>query len=248
MEKNILSIIRKLSSSPTIKSATLKSLIKSDNVYIHSRQIEIVIQEYESTTNYKELNSATTIDDYLKFKELYSFKAYINFLEEFKLFCGEKTEDKELVIIPLSIIFFDNYKNKIKFTGKHSAITLINLKTKTIFVVDSDNEETVKNNLAYNESKYDYYLKRKVKTCIECIYNDKFKIKIIDTKGPQFLTKDIYCIFWSFLITEMIVNQYDKSKKISPSLMLREIMKTYNTKKKLNSLIKEYIEKFYNHI
>ena len=244
MQNTILSIIKKLSSSPTIKSDTLKSLLSSENVYIHPRQIEVVIQEYESTTNYKILNNATTTEDYLKIKELYSFPSYIKFLEDFKSFCGEKTEDKELVIIPLGITFFDNYKDKIKYTGKHSAITLINLKTKTIYIVDSDNEETIKNDLAYNESKYDYYLKRKVKACIECIYNTKFNVKIVDTKAPQFLTKDIYCIFWSFLITQLIVEQYEKTKKISPSLVLKNMMTECNTKKKLNVLIQNYVKKF----
>jgi hypothetical protein len=248
MENNIFLTIAKLSSSPTIKSEVLKSLISSDNVYIHSRQIEVAIQEYESTTDFKTLNNATTIEDYFKIKELYSFQVYNEFLEDFKLFCGEKTEDKELIIIPLSIIFFDNYKNRIKFTGKHSAITLINLKSKTIYIVDSDNEETVKNNIAYNESNYDYYLKRKVKACVECIYTDKFKIKVVDTKAPQFLTKDLYCIFWSFLITQLIVEQYDKSNKISPTLVLKNIMKEYKTKKNLNQLIQDYIKKFFTTI
>jgi hypothetical protein len=240
----ILSIIKKLSSSPAIKSDILKTLIYSENVYIHTKQIEVAIQEYESTTNYKILNMATTIEDYIKLEELYKFPIYIEFLEQFKLFCGEKTEDKELVIIPLSILFFDNYQNKIKIAGKHSAITLINLKTKSIYIVDSDNEKTIKNNIVYNESKYDYYLKRKVKACVECIYNNNFKIKVVDTKAPQFLTKDIYCIFWSFLITQLIVEQYDKTKKISPSLVLKNIIKEYNTKKKLNVLIQNYIKKF----
>lgn len=245
MDHQIKSLIKELSSSPLIKSTILKLLINSSKVYIHSRQIEVAIQEYESTTNYKELNKALTFEDYSKIKELYSFPEYIKFLDDFKAFCGESKEDKDLIIIPLGITFFDNYKNKIKYTGKHSAMTIINLKTRIIYIVDSDNEETIKNNIEYNESKYDYYIKRKVKACIECIYNEKFKIKIVDTQAPQFLTKDIYCIFWSFMITELIVKNYNETNKISPGLVLRRIIKQCNDKKCLNNMIKEYTKKIF---
>jgi len=245
MEQQIKLLIKELSNSPTIKSNFLQSLINSSKVYIHPRQIEVAIQEYESTTNYKALNKALTIEDYSKIKELYSFPEYIKFLDDFKVFCGESKEDKDLVIIPLGITFFDNYRDKIKYTGKHSAVTIINFKTKIIYIVDSDNEETVKNEIKYNESKYDYYIKRKVKACIECIYNEKFKIKIVDTQAPQFLTKDIYCIFWSFMITELIVKNYNETNKISPSLVLRKIIKQCNTKKCLNNMIKKYIKNIF---
>jgi hypothetical protein len=245
MEYKINTLIKSLSNSPTIKSDILKSLSNSVNVYIHNRQIEVSIQEYESDTDYIQLNRAITFEDYSNLKELYSFPVYTKFLEDFNLFCGENTEQKELVIIPLGITFFDKYKSKIKYNGKHSAVTIINLKTKTIFIVDSDNEETVEtDNVIYNESNYDYYLKRKVKACIECIYNDKFKIKIVDIKAPQFLTKDNYCIFWTFLITEMIIKKYDETKKIAPSSILKQIMTECDTKKKCDLLIHNYIKKF----
>jgi hypothetical protein len=246
MDKDVISLIGKLSSNPTIKSSVLQRLIFSNDVAIHSRQLEIAIQEYESTTNYKELNLATSVEEYSNLKELHSLPAYSNFLKDLDYFCGEKIEEKDIIIIPMNIVFIDNYHNKIKFTGNHSAIVLVHLSKKKIYIIDSDNEETSKEkpSFPYTEAKYDYYLKRKVKDMVECLFKDTFTIKIVDTKAPQFLTKDIYCIFWSFLITEMIVNQYNKTKKISPSIVLKNIMKEYNTKKKLNSLIRDYIKKF----
>jgi hypothetical protein len=245
MQKDTILLIKKLSSNPTIKSTVLKSLINFENVYIHSRQIEVAIQEYESSTDYKELNTAVSVEDYSKLKELYKFPVYDKFIQDLKLFCGESKKDKDLVIIPLGITFFDNYKDKIEYTGKHSAVTIINFKTKMIYVVDSDNEETLSNKIKYNESKYEYYLKRKIKACIECIYDYKFKIKIVDTQAPQILTKDIYCIFWSFMITEMIVKEYNETRKISPNLVLRKIIKQCNTKKCLDNMIKKYIKNIF---
>jgi hypothetical protein len=47
------------------------------------------------------------------------------------------------------------------------------------------------------------------------------------------------------MITELIVKNYNETNKISPSLVLRKIIKQCNTKKCLNNMIKKYIKNIF---
>ena len=116
-------------------------------------------------------------------------------------------------------------------------------------MIDSDNIENIEKDLAYDEKKYEKYVCKKLKYCVETVMKQSnFKIKFLDVRSPQSKTKDDYCIFWSLAITEELFknfvygnsNEFNQ-KDFNPSKTMKEFMKTYNTKKKLENYIEKYI-------
>jgi hypothetical protein len=180
-----------------------------------------------------------------------SFYIFMKFIDKFKKnvlevkkFCNHK----KFIVFPLHIAFFDNYKKQIKFAGHHASLAILDQDKNMIYLVDSDNIENIEKDLAYDEKKYEKYVCNKVKYCIETVMqkyglSNDFKIKFLDVRSPQSKTKDDYCIFWSLAITEEMFKNFgnQNSDDFNPSKTMKEFMKTYNTKKKLENYIQNFI-------
>ena len=253
-------LILKYSIDDILESKFLKNKFENPNICIFPGKLEIAIQMYESTTDFKELNTAITFEDYtaccqnFEGNSLYIFIEFLNKFKknvlEFKKFCNYKN----FIVFPLHIAFFDNYKKQIKFAGHHASLAILDQDKNMIYVVDSDNIENIEKDLAYNEKKYEKYVCKKVKYCVESVMKENkqlcndFKIKFLDVRSPQSITKDDYCIFWSLAITEEMFknfvygnsNEFNQ-KDFNPSKTMKEFMKIYNTKKKLENYIQNYI-------
>ena len=124
---------------------------------------------------------------------------------EVKKFCNHK----KFIVFPLHIAFFDNYKKQIKFAGHHASLAILDQDKNMIYMIDSDNIENIEKDLEYDEKKYEKYVCKKVKHCVETVTkSNNLKIKFLDVRSPQSKTKDDYCIFWSLAITEEIFKNF----------------------------------------
>jgi hypothetical protein len=244
MSETITDLILKYSSDPSLFSNFLNKRIDTNIHCVYSGRITVAIQMYESTIDFKELNKAIVLEDYEKnvhiFKDMDKL-IYEKFLKNFKNSIHdvkEICEYKRCILFPIGISFFDNYKGKIKFAGNHASLAILDQKENMIYIIDSDNIENIEKDLDYDEKKYEKYLCKKIKYCIDTITKQKNKIKFLDVRSPQSKTKDEYCIFWSLAITEELFKNY---KDFNPSKTMKEFMKTYNTKKKLEKYIQNFI-------
>jgi len=69
----------------------------------------------------------------------------------------------------------------------------------------------------------------------------KMKVKMLDLEAPQTITNDANCIFWSFLLADTIIRYYGEVGSVDPRTVIQNIKRKYNTKEKLDSLIRRYI-------
>jgi hypothetical protein len=250
--EKINDLIIKYSIDDILESNYLKDKFENPNICIFPGRLEIAIQMYESTTDFKELNTAITLKEYtdccqnFEDESLYDFMKFLNKFKknvlEVKKFCNHK----KFIVFPLHIAFFDNYKKQIKFAGHHASLAILDQDKNMIYMIDSDNIENIEKDLAYDEKKYEKYVCKKLKYCVETVTKTKsLKIKFLDVRSPQSKTKDDYCIFWSLAITEELFKNFnsDSSKNFNPSKTMKEFMNTYNTKKKLENYIQNFILK-----
>ena len=184
-------------------------------------------------------------------------------------------------------MFIDNYKKKIKFAGHHASLCILDRSFKIgtdpgqqsclkAYIIDSDNITNRNKDVVYSEQKYEDYLCEKVKYSIKrllglhvnpglSVLNPKdlcnFPVEFLDVKTPQSITKDDYCIFWSFALTEELLRSFGsrahsvlgsnssiQDNKVvldetdfNPSKILEKFMKKYKSKKQLKNYISNYI-------
>jgi hypothetical protein len=287
--REISKLIRTYSVNDLLKSEFLKKRFKNDDVDIYPGKLEIAIQMYESTTDFKLLNKAKTLEDYEKVYDFLELKEFLSgrspkkvdesalnslspenlsdsllqfmyFLEKFSKESFELSEleryslsSKKYIIFPIHTLFIDNYNNKIKFAGHHASLAILekfsNFQAK-IYIIDSDNITNRNKDVAYSEKKYESYVCKKVKYSIETLLNpfgffrtQRVSVEFLDIKTPQSITKDDYCIFWSFALTEeLFKNSSEVSKRLNPSKIIDNFMKKYKTKKQLQKFILNYIK------
>jgi hypothetical protein len=227
--------------NPIAKSEKFKNiLLKNPNVCIYPLQIETAIQMYESDTDFKELNKALTISDYQVVKPYLPTFPFQNFLKQFETSfysVKEYCDLKNFIVFPLHIEFYDNYKGKITFAGHHASLAIFQQDKDTIYIIDSDNIQNKDKDIKYNEKDYEKYLCKKVKYCIEKIMDKKCKIKFLDLRTPQSITKDNYCIFWSMALT----NELFIEEKFNPEKTMNKFINKYKTKKDLGDYIRNFI-------
>jgi hypothetical protein len=142
-------LILKYSIDDILESKFLKDKFENPNICIFPGRLEIAIQMYESTTNFKELNTAITLKEYEECFDIFqgdSFYIFMKFIQKFKKnvlevkkFCNHK----KFIVFPLHIAFFDNYKKQIKFAGHHASLAILDQDKNIIYMIDSDNIENI---------------------------------------------------------------------------------------------------------
>ena len=265
-------LILKYSIDDVLESKFLKHNVLKfihDDVDIYPGKLEIAIQMYESTTDFKTLNKANTLEEYEEVfasiatcSGMKSLEVYMYFLEKVRNIKVFKSE-KRFIVFPIHTMFIDNYKKKIKFAGHHASLCILDQgqqssrsKTSKAYIIDSDNITNRNKNFVYSEQKYEDYLCEKVKYQImskihglKILKKNKISVEFLDVKTPQSITKDDYCLFWSLALTEELLNSLSldsasdepKDKEFNPSEILEKFMKKYKSKKKLENYIIKYI-------
>jgi hypothetical protein len=232
-----------LSFNPLFKSDNLRKIIQENkDICVYPSHIDIAIQMYESNIDFKPLNKAITFEDYNSIAHLFpeklgeKFSMFIKDFESSVYSVDTYCSLKNFIIFPLRIQFYDKYNKDFKFVGYHASLAILDKNNNRIYIIDSDNIKNKDKDVGYNEKKYESYLCKKVKHCIEKIMDKNYTITFLDFRTPQSITKDNYCIFWSMALTKELFS----GKEFNPKKTLKNFLLKYNSKEKL----KKYIQKF----
>jgi hypothetical protein len=71
------------------------------------------------------------------------------------------------------------------------------------------------------------------------------RVEVLDVDAPQSITNDENCIFWSLLICDIMLKNLKEDKIFNPKLFIKGLLKKYNTKEKLERVIRRYTSYIY---
>jgi hypothetical protein len=71
------------------------------------------------------------------------------------------------------------------------------------------------------------------------------KVEILDVDAPQSITDDKNCLFWSLLLCDIMIKNLKEDKAFNPKVFVKSLLKKYNTKEKLERVIRRYISYVY---
>ena len=71
------------------------------------------------------------------------------------------------------------------------------------------------------------------------------EVEIVDVIAPQLIARDYNCLFWSLLMCDIIIKNLRDDKPFNPKIIIKSLLKKYNTKEKLERVIRRYISYVY---
>lgn len=251
-EVSILNFMIELSEDENFKAQVLNEIINNSNVCIFDKSFEIGIQQYESDIDFKILNQALSLEDYEKILPNTKNKdrpIYINFLEKYEKIANKIIKKIKLdclgniFLINVNINFFDVNGNKIFYRSSHSGFILIDNNQNKAFYIDPDGNNKRRKDIQYDEFKYNFYLEKKLKYLLQKCLKFEGELEMTKIPSPQYITNDIYCLFWNFYLAEQILLNYDGEKYIQPKDIIQNFRRKYKTKQDLEKVIKQFIQK-----
>jgi hypothetical protein len=243
--------------SQSLNSSLMNAVFSNQNICIYPKEIPILVQVYNSYTNYIPLNQAFSIEEYKDFERYLkgdNLELYQNiFLKSYEKVWYEDTSkfenecSKDVVIFPIDLILYGLESGFTPFfNGRHACFLLVDKKNKKAYYIDSqDNKKEEKDKkisqAVYTEKKMEQYICLKAEAWIYHLLGLRIKVNVLDVEAPQTVTNDYYCLFWSIMLADTIIRHYDTSGKVEPKKVIQLIRKKYDTKEKLNTLIRRYI-------
>jgi hypothetical protein len=253
----------KLSKGLSVYAGLMESVLSNPNICVFPGSIRMLAQSPDSKFDFTLLNAAVTPEEYDIFYKTLTPEEYDS--EKNMMVKGiyknwytnsnfKETCSKDIVIFPVNLITFEIEKDNSKpstysntsfyFDYSHATFLLVDKKNKKAYYIDSmkgKKEEIPISKKVYTEEKLEHYICLKSEAWIYQILGLRLKVEILDTGAPQLITNDSNCLFWSMLLADTVIRYYDVSGKIKPKKIIATIRKKYDTKEKLNSLIRRYI-------
>jgi hypothetical protein len=257
---NDVDLLRSIFSiDPLFKNTVWKSIIKNKNVCIHPYDLGLL---YSLEYNVDDLLGISMSEDlnnaYLTFEYIDWYKKYNKFLDDKSKYVFlnqlipainnvQKTTfidcDKQFIIFSILSSHFESEFNG--FGYGHASICIYDGSKKIGYYIDPMQFEIEKYE---GLSKINEINRRKIKKYkvlnVLKTSNPFLQIKdieIIDTTTPQIIADDYNCLFWSLLLCDIIVKNLRIDEEFKPKLIIRSLLKKYNTKEKLLKVIRRYI-------
>jgi hypothetical protein len=243
------------------KNTVWKSILKNKNICIHPYSLSIIYSTYEMDNEMvQELNEAyltyeykewlVKYYEYMKKDEL----GYYQLVRDINNFLKTSFLDCEQRFIIFSVNTFELVFLHGKTIGSraHSCFCIYDSFQEKVFFFDPSQYEYDKvptymeNNFLIKDSLRKiiaYKVLKSLKTA-----NPFLKIKsveVVDLTAPQFITRDDNCLFWSILLCDIITKNLKADEEFKPKLAIQSLLKKYNTKEKLERVIRRYIGYIY---
>lgn len=236
--------------APTLWNAVLSN----KNICIYPKNISVIVQAAPSYTDYVPFNQATTPEDYNIFGDIIEDTAYepvyLKIFEEAWYEDTSKFETqckKDVIIFNIDLLGYNivpGYPGTILF--RHTCFLLVDKKKNKAYYIDSmDNKKEEKEDkigqYIYTKNKMHHYICYKLEAWIYHILGIRMKVEVLDVEAPQTITNDRFCTNWAIMLADTIIRYYDSKGTIEPKKVIQLIRKKYNTKEKLDTLIRRYI-------
>jgi hypothetical protein len=259
---NDVDLLRLIFSSDTLfKNTVWKSILKNKNICIHPYSLSFIYSTYEMDNEMvQELNEAYLTYEYKDWLVKY-YKAiekgelgYYQFVTDINNFLKTSFLDceKRFIIFPIATAEFVFLNGKSINVLGHSCFCIYDSFQEKAFFFDPSQYEydkvptIIENNFLIKDSRrkiISYKVLKSLKTA-----NPFLKIKsveVVDLTAPQFITQDDNCLFWSMLLCDIITKNLKVDEEFKPKLAIRSLLKKYNTKEKLERVIRRYIGYIY---
>ena len=154
---------------------------------------------------------------------------------------------KDVVLFYIDLTGYDIYPGyDVSFAFRHACFLLVDKKKNKAYYIDSmDNKKEEKEDKigqsVYTKKKMQYYICYKLEAWIYHLLGLRMKVEVLDVEAPQTITEDWFCTNWAIMIADTIIRYYDSKGTIEPKKVIQLIRKKYDTKEKLNTLIRRYI-------
>jgi hypothetical protein len=250
-------LVNRISFEEGFGSTLLNAVLSNENICIYPKDLSVIVQGYNSYTDYVRLNQATSPEDYNIFASIISKKSfgfYKNYLlKNFEDVWYEDTSKfeseckKDVILFNIDLSFFDIFPGyEIDVMGRHACFLLVDKKKNKAYYIDPmDNKKEEKEDKigqsVYTRKNMDHYICYKLEAWIYHILGLRMKVEALDVEAPQTITNDFFCTNWSIMIADAIIRYYDTKGSIDPKKVIQLIRKKYNTREKLDTLIRRYI-------
>jgi hypothetical protein len=251
----------KLTYQENLNAMMINAILNNPNVCVYPNDLQMIVQSASSYTNYIPLNESFSPEGYREFLEYnmgsidgddYTRDLFIEDLNIFEnVWYGDnglfqKQCKKDIVIFPVTVSFYRYNQGFLPgFGGRHACILVVDKKNKKGYFLDpqDDKKETLikhEEHTPYNLKKMYEYLCYKSEAWIYKLLGLKIIVDTLDLEAPQSITNDSNCLFWAMMLTDVIIRYYDTKGIIDPKKVINLIKKRYNTKEKLDTLIRRY--------
>lgn len=250
-------LMSRLSFEQEFKSILMNAIFLNDKICVYNHNIPIIVQAADSYADYIPLNTAFSPEDYRHFENAlygeqldYYKNILMNIFENIWYEDTSKFErecSKDVIIFPISLKGYNiPVINPPYFLFAHACFLLVDKKNMKAYYIDSqDNKKEEKDKkisqAVYIKKKMEHYICLKAEALIYHLLGLRIKVEVLDVEAPQTITNDEYCLFWSIMLADTIIRHYDTNGKVEPKKVIQLIRKKYNTREKLNTLIRRYI-------
>lgn len=260
-EQEIHDLQMKLTYEENLNAMMINSILNNQNICVYPNNLQMIVQQANSYTNYIPLNESFSPEGYREFLE-YNIGSFEGnnftrelFIEDLNIFENvwygdnglfQKKCKKDIVIFPITVSFYNYRQGSLPaFEGRHACILIVDKKNKKGYFLDpQDNKKEIlikhEEHTPYNQKKMYEYLCYKSEAWIYKLLGLKIVVETLDLEAPQSITNDSNCLFWAMMLTDVIIRYYDSKNIINPKKIINLIKKRYNTKEKLDTLIRRY--------
>jgi hypothetical protein len=238
-----------------------QSIIDNPNICIYNGRLVIFSVSTKTELDYPLLGHAKSLDDYEKVERkllktplakdmLYRME---DFISDYKHILQKPVSyiqrncSKKVLFFPVRLEHLKIYEDDFWEVGRHATFLFVEPQQKIGYFVDSNSYEWKSSsaseelgNSGLTRLDTSKYITDKLEYLIDKLLGIKIKVKTLDVIGPQKITSDHNCRYWSILLIELL-SKYAGTPNFRPEEIIEKLKKKYNTKRKLEHLIKRYI-------
>lgn len=258
----IENIVYSLGGINKVFSYITQSAIDNPNICIYNGRAVIFSISTKTEIDSPELGNAKSLEDYKKFERKIPknnlahearerMKEFIYDYEELlqhDVSYIQRNCLKKVLFFPVRLEHMKIYEDGTWDVGRHAVFLFVEPQKRKAYYVDS-NSYKWKSNTAFEElgesglNRLDTsrYITQKLEYLIEHkLVGMKIKVNTLDVIGPQKITSDHNCRYWSILLIELL-SKFIGTSKFKPEYVIERLKQKYNTKRKLDHLIGRYI-------
>lgn len=245
-----------------IFSYLTQSAIDNPNICVYNGRVVIFSVSTKTDVDLPELGNAKSLDDYKKFKRTIpktilakeARSRMEEFLEDYEQLLQtdvsyiQRNCSKKVLFFPIRLEHMKVYEDGTWDVGRHAVFLFVEPQKRKAYYVDS-NSYKWKSNSAFEElgesglTRLDTsrYITQKLEYLLEHkLLGMKIKVNTLDVIGPQKITSDHNCRYWSILLIELL-SKFIGESNFKPETVIERLKQKYNTKRKLDHLIGRYI-------
>jgi hypothetical protein len=247
-----------------VYSYITESAINNQNVCVYDGRISIFSLSSKTDYDFPAITKAKSLQDYEKAKDKVPYvqeevldrldefiQDYIFLLKNEVRFLRSEFQNcqKKVYFFPIRLEHLKVYDDEETWeVGRHACFLFVQPQQRKAYFVDSNayqwrSEEASEEigYTGYNRAQISKFVTDKLEYLLEHkFFGYKIPVKTLDVIGPQRTADDHNCRYWSILLIDLLSRFYG-TPGFTPEKIINQMNKKYNTKRKLQTLVKRYI-------